>query len=60
MPDEQGALVAEPGEGALNWPALGALREGLDPRDATDALYALGGTDLYRSLVRERGWTPDR
>lgn len=36
---------------------LGELRAGLDPRLAADILYAVGGTDLYRALVRERGWS---
>lgn len=40
--------------------AQGALREGLMLDEAVDTFYALAGTDVYRSLVRERGWTPDR
>jgi AcrR family transcriptional regulator len=40
--------------------ARGALREGLSLDEASDALYALAGTDLYRALVHERGWTPER
>jgi AcrR family transcriptional regulator len=36
----------------------GALREGLTLDEAVDAFYALAGTDVYRALVRERGWTP--
>lgn len=36
----------------------GGLRPGLKVRDATDVLYALAVTDVYRALVRERGWTP--
>lgn len=39
--------------------AQGALRDGLSPDEAIDAFYALGGTDVYRALVRERGWSPD-
>jgi hypothetical protein len=27
---------------------------------ATDELYALAGTDVYRALTLERGWTPER
>jgi AcrR family transcriptional regulator len=27
--------------------------------DAVDVFYALAGTDVYRALVRERGWSPD-
>lgn len=37
-----------------------ALRPGLAADEAIDVLYAIGGTDLYRALVRERGWTPER
>ena len=40
--------------------ALGALRAGLAYDAAVDAFYALAGTDVYRALVRERGWSPDR
>jgi AcrR family transcriptional regulator len=36
----------------------GGLREGLTIEEAIDAYYALAGTDVYRALVRERGWTP--
>lgn len=38
----------------------GALREGLSIDEATDAFYALAGTDVYRALVRERGWPSER
>jgi AcrR family transcriptional regulator len=38
----------------------GALRPGLDVDEATDALYALAGTEVYRALVQERGWSPAR
>lgn len=38
----------------------GALREGLGIDEATDAFYALAGTDVYRALVRERGWSAER
>jgi AcrR family transcriptional regulator len=41
-----------------------ALRGGLRPElsvdVATDTLYTLTGTDVYRALVLERGWTPER
>jgi AcrR family transcriptional regulator len=40
--------------------ALGALRAGLAVDEAIDGLYALMGTDLFRALVRERGWGLDR
>lgn len=37
----------------------GALRPGLGEEEATDALYAVGGADVYRLLVRDRGWATD-
>lgn len=39
---------------------VGELRAGLAVEEAIDVMYAIGGTDLYRALVRERGWTPER
>ena len=38
----------------------GGLRPGLSVEAAADALYALMGTEVYRALVLERGWEPDR
>jgi AcrR family transcriptional regulator len=38
----------------------GALREGLAFDDAVDIIYALSGTDVYRALVHERGWSPEQ
>ncbi len=37
-----------------------ALRRDLDVASATDILYAIGGPDTFRQLVRERGWTSER
>ncbi len=37
--------------------ARGLLRPGLDERRATDLLWTLESTDLYRLLVVERGWS---
>ena len=34
----------------------GWLRPGLDPRTARDIFWMLTGRDVYRMLVRERGW----
>jgi hypothetical protein len=34
------------------------LRPGLSVSQARDILWALTSRDLYRMLVRERGWTP--
>jgi hypothetical protein len=36
----------------------GALAPGLDVQRATDILWALNLSDLWRLLVGERGWTP--
>lgn len=38
----------------------GVLRAGVELDVAVDALYALFGTDIYRALVRERGWSPEQ
>jgi hypothetical protein len=40
--------------------ARGGLRPGLSAKDAVDILYTLTGTDVYRGLVRERGWSTAR
>jgi len=37
----------------------GKLRTGLDYTAARDIFWALTGRDLYRMLVRERGWSAD-
>jgi len=36
------------------------LRAGLDYTTARDIFWALTGRDLYRMLVRERGWSADK
>ena len=38
----------------------GKLRVGLDYTTARDIFWALTGRDLYRMLVRERGWSADK
>jgi len=38
----------------------GGLRPGLSVEAAADILYALAGTDVYRALTQERGWTPEQ
>jgi AcrR family transcriptional regulator len=40
-------------------PALPGLTDA-DVDELVDEFYMLTGTDTYRSLVRERGWTPQR
>ena len=36
------------------------LRRGLSVEAAADELYAIAGTEVYRALVLERGWPPDK
>jgi AcrR family transcriptional regulator len=38
----------------------GALRPGLSRDDAAAAIFAIGHPDLYRFLVLEEGWEPER
>jgi AcrR family transcriptional regulator len=38
----------------------GALRPGLRERDAADIIHALMSPEVYRLLVRDRRWSPDR
>lgn len=38
----------------------GALRNGLAVEEAVDVWYAVAGPDVYRALVRERGWSNGR
>jgi hypothetical protein len=47
------ALVTE-------WERAGALAPGLDTREAADLMWALGGSDVFRLLVNEKGWDPER
>lgn len=37
-----------------------ALRPGLRERDAADLIHALMSPEVYRLLVGDRGWTPER
>ena len=36
------------------------LRPGLSYRAARDILWTLTGSDVYRTLVRERGWSSQK
>jgi AcrR family transcriptional regulator len=38
----------------------GALRGDLSEREATDLLWLYSSADVYRLLVRDSGWAPDR
>lgn len=39
---------------------MGGLRPGVSLDEAADAYYALAGTEVYRALTQERGWSPER
>ncbi|HSP09590.1 MAG TPA: helix-turn-helix domain-containing protein [Candidatus Dormibacteraeota bacterium] len=52
--------LAAVGAVARSLAARRALRRDVDVAGATDILYAIGGPDTFRQLVRERGWTPER
>ena len=43
---------------------IDSLADALDPRvskrEATDLLWAFSNEELYRELVEERGWSPER
>jgi AcrR family transcriptional regulator len=51
--DGLAAAVAE-------WEASGALVAGLASGEALDIAWTLAGPDVYRLLVSECGWSPDR
>jgi AcrR family transcriptional regulator len=38
----------------------GALRDGVRQRDAEDVIHALMSPEVFRLLVVDRGWSPDR
>jgi AcrR family transcriptional regulator len=38
----------------------GALREGISEGDAAAVMYSIGHPDVYRFLVHEEGWPPER
>jgi AcrR family transcriptional regulator len=48
-----GTLVAQ-------WGAAGALAPGVTAKHATDVMWALGGPDVFRLFVVERGWSQSR
>jgi AcrR family transcriptional regulator len=50
---------ANQGEIVESLAAKRALRPGLDAGRAADVLWALNHPDVWRLLVRERGWTPE-
>lgn len=42
------------------WAERGALRPGLAVDEAADVYGAIASFDVFRTLVRERGWAPER
>jgi len=44
----------------VTWPAAAVSARGLDATQAADVLYMLTGSETFRQLVMERGWSPDR
>jgi AcrR family transcriptional regulator len=42
------------------WSGMGRLRTDLDVDTATDVLWAISAPDVYRLLVVETGWSPER
>jgi AcrR family transcriptional regulator len=38
----------------------GGLRSEMPLETATDMFYAIAGTEVYRALTQERGWSPDQ
>ncbi len=54
-------LRYEKEEGMINFLRdTGALRPGLSHRTARDIFWMLTGGDVYRMLVREREWSPQK
>jgi AcrR family transcriptional regulator len=56
----QARHLAAVGQFARHAAATGRLRPGLDGDRAADILYVLLGSETYRQLVLERGWTLER
>jgi AcrR family transcriptional regulator len=48
------------GQIARSLAGAGALRPGLKQRDAADIIHALMSPEVYRLLVADRGWSPER
>lgn len=42
------------------WDAAGALAPRVTAKEATDAMWALGGPDVFRLFIVERGWSQAR
>jgi AcrR family transcriptional regulator len=66
-PDAAGLLaeqtrIRQQGQGQIArlLAGAGALRPGLREREAEDIIHALMSPEVYRLLVGDRGWSPDR
>ena len=60
LEDQNHQRQAGQGRIARSLARAGALRPGLRERDAADIIYALLSPEVYRLLVLDRGWPPDR
>jgi AcrR family transcriptional regulator len=61
LEQEREHLRYEKEEGMINFLRdAGALRPGLSHKTARDIFWLLTGGDVYRMLVRERGWSPQK
>jgi AcrR family transcriptional regulator len=61
LEQERENLRYEKEEGMINFLRdAGALRPGLSHKTARDIFWILTGGDVYRMLVRERGWSPQK
>ena len=58
--DYQHNRDAGQGQIARSLSRAGALRPGLRERDAADLIHALMSPELYRLLVIDRNWSPER
>jgi AcrR family transcriptional regulator len=60
LEDQNRQRQAGQGRIARSLARAGALRPGLRERDAADIIHALMSPEIYRLLVLDRGWPPDR
>jgi AcrR family transcriptional regulator len=60
LADYQRQRASGQGRIARSLSQAGALQPGLRQRDAADLIHALASPELYRLLVGERSWKPER
>jgi AcrR family transcriptional regulator len=60
LEDQNRQRQAGQGRIARSLARAGALQPGLRERDAADIIHALMSPEIYRLLVLDRGWPPDR